>query len=78
MGVCGSYVSSKASPPKLNQRQPPGVTSQTPIHSSHKDMVWHSPPMTRQPQLSLLQQLSRQYNIMYRAHVFYTRRRTLC
>lgn len=52
VSVAGSYVSSKASPPKLNQRQPPGVTSQTPTHSSHKDMVWHSLPMTRQPQLS--------------------------
>lgn len=39
----------KASAPKLNQRQPPGVMSQTPTHSSLKDAVWHSPPMTRQP-----------------------------
>lgn len=38
---------SKASAPKLNQRQPPGVMSQTPTHSSLKDAVWHSPPMTR-------------------------------
>lgn len=40
---------SKAGAPKLNQRQPPGVMSQTPTHSSLKDAVWHSPPMTREP-----------------------------